>query len=72
VLIARAAMHGTTTFMVDPHEAANVSGTKGVDYILEQTKNSPAHVYVMMASCVPATSIDDSGEILTAKEMEPY
>ena len=72
VLIAKAAQHGTTTFMVDPHEAANVSGTDGIDYILEQTKNSPAHVYVMMASCVPATPIDDNGFTLTAKEMEPY
>ena len=72
VLIAEAAQHGTTTFMVDPHEAANVSGTDGIDYLLEQTKNSPAHVYVMMASCVPATSIDDNGFTLTAKEMEPY
>jgi adenine deaminase len=71
-LISQAALHGTTTFMVDPHEAANVSGTDGIDYILEQTKNSPAHVYVMMASCVPATPIDDNGFRLTAKEMAPY
>lgn len=71
-LISQAALHGTTTFMVDPHEAANVSGTAGIDYILEQTKDSPAHVYVMMASCVPATSIDDNGFTLTAKEMAPY
>jgi adenine deaminase len=71
-LISQAALHGTTTFMVDPHEAANVSGTDGIDYILEQTKNSPAHVYVMMASCVPATPIDDNGFKLTAKEMAPY
>ena len=72
VLISLAASHGTTTFMVDPHEAANVSGTKGVDYLLEQTKNSPAHVYIMMASCVPATAMEDSGAVLTAREMEPY
>ena len=72
VLIAQAAKHGTTTFIVDPHEAANVSGTDGIDYLLEQTKNSPAHVYVMIASCVPATSIDDSGAVLTAEEMKPY
>ena len=72
VLIAEAAQHGTTTFIVDPHEAANVSGTDGIDYLLEQTKNSPAHVYVMIASCVPATSIDDNGFTLTAKEMLPY
>lgn len=72
VLIAQAAMHGTTTFIVDPHEAANVSGRDGIDYILEQTKRSPAHVYVMIASCVPATSIDDNGFRLTAREMESY
>ena len=72
VLIAQAAMHGTTTFIVDPHEAANVSGRDGIDYILDQTKNSPAHVYVMVASCVPATEIDDNGFRLTAREMAEY
>ena len=72
VLIAQAAMHGTTTFIVDPHEAANVSGRDGIDYILDQTKHSPAHVYVMAASCVPATEVDDNGVRLTAREMEPY
>ena len=72
VLISQAAIHGTTTFIVDPHEAANVSGRDGIDYILDQTKHSPAHVYVMIASCVPATPIDDNGFRLTAREMEPY
>ena len=72
VLIAQAAMHGTTTFIVDPHEAANVSGRDGIDYILDQTKNSPAHVYVMIASCVPATPIDDNGFRITAWDMEYY
>jgi adenine deaminase len=72
VLIAQAALHGTTTFIVDPHEAANVSGRDGIDYILNQTKNSPAHVYVMIASCVPSTSLDDNGVRLTARDMEPY
>lgn len=32
----------TTTFIVDPHEAANVSGAAGIDYILDQTEKSPA------------------------------
>ncbi|MBR4576800.1 MAG: adenine deaminase [Clostridia bacterium] len=72
VLVAQAAMHGTTTFIVDPHEAANVSGRDGIDYILDQTRHSPAHVYVMAASCVPATPVDDNGFRLTAREMEPY
>ncbi len=72
VMIAEAAKHGTTTFIVDPHEAANVAGRDGIDYLLDQTKNSPAHVYVMIASCVPATPVDDNGVRLTAKDMECY
>ena len=72
VLISRAAMHGTTTFIVDPHEAANVSGPEGIRYILDQTEDSPAHVYVMMPSCVPATPIDDNGVIMDAQTIKPF
>lgn len=71
-LVTMAALHGTTTFIVDPHEAANVSGPAGIDYILDQTEDSPANVYVMMPSCVPATDLDDNGCILTAELMKPY
>ncbi|WP_230399717.1 adenine deaminase [Novisyntrophococcus fermenticellae] len=71
-LIAVASRCGTTTFIVDPHESANVSGIAGIDYILQQTADVPANVYVMMPSCVPATSIDDNGCELTAGQMEPY
>lgn len=71
-LIYEAAKCGTTTFIVDPHESANVSGLAGIDYILEQTNDVPANVYVMMPSCVPATKIDDNGCTITAKLMEPY
>ena len=72
VLISQAAQRGTTTFIVDPHEAANVSGCDGIDYLLDQTKNSPAHVYAMIASCVPSTEVDDNGCRLTARDMEKY
>lgn len=71
-LITTAALCGTTTFIVDPHEAANVSGTEGIDYILDQTEHSPANVFVMMPSCVPATEYDDNGCLLTAEKMAPY
>ncbi len=37
-LIRQAAQCGTTTFIVDPHESANVSQTNGIDYILEQDR----------------------------------
>lgn len=71
-LIRQAAQCGTTTFIVDPHESANVSGTAGIDYVLEQTEDVPANVYVMMPSCVPATHVDDNGCILTAGKMKTY
>lgn len=71
-LIRQAAQCGTTTFIVDPHESANVSGTDGIDYILEQTENMPANVFVMMPSCVPATSVDDNGCTLSAGKMKSY
>ncbi len=71
-LIATASGYGTTTFVVDPHEAANVSGADGIDYILDQTAGSKANVYVMMPSCVPATPLDDNGCTFTAEDMKAY
>lgn len=71
-LIRQAAKCGTTTFIVDPHESANVSGTDGIDYILDQTSDVPANVFVMMPSCVPATHVDDNGCTLSAGKMKAY
>lgn len=71
-LVRQAAQCGTTTFIVDPHESANVSGTDGIDYILDQTEDAPANVYVMMPSCVPATHVDNNGCLLTAGKMKSY
>jgi adenine deaminase len=71
-LVATAAAYGTTTFIVDPHEAANVSGADGIRYILEQTENSNANVFVMLPSCVPATNIDDNGCMFAANDMYPF
>lgn len=71
-LVTTAACSGTTTFIVDPHEAANVSGAAGIEYILNQTKKSPANVFVMMPSCVPATTIDDNGGVFSANDMQRF
>lgn len=71
-LIMLAAQCGTTTFIVDPHESANVAGCAGIDYILEQTEDVPANVYIMLPSCVPASDIDDNGAVLTAEDLSAY
>ena len=71
-LVEVAVGHGTTTYIVDPHEAANVSGAAGIQYILDETEDIPANVYVMMPSCVPALPIEDNGAVFDAGEMEKF
>ena len=71
-LILQAGLKGTTTFIVDPHEAANVSGKAGIDFILNETESSQANVYVMVPSCVPSGPFEDNGYSFNSKDMEAY
>ena len=71
-LIRQAGLKGTTTFLVDPHEAANVAGCDGIDYILRETEESLANVYVMVPSCVPSGPFEDNGYSLDSADMERY
>lgn len=71
-LVEVAVQHGTTTYLVDPHEAANVRGGEGIQYILDETEEVPANVYVMMPSCVPALPTEDNGASFGAEEMKPF
>lgn len=71
-LILQAGLKGTTTFIVDPHEAANVSGKAGIDFILNETESSQANVYVMVPSCVPSGPFEDNGYSFDSKDMEAY
>ena len=63
---------GTTAFVVDPHESANVRGAQGIDYILAQTENVPADVHVMMPSCVPAAPFERNGCAFDSEDMKAY
>lgn len=63
---------GTTTIIADPHEIANVKGKDGINYILEDSKDIPLDVYVMLPSCVPATPFENSGAILKAEDLKEF
>lgn len=63
---------GTTTVVADPHEIANVLGSKGLRYMLDATENLPLNVYIMLPSCVPATHLENSGAILTAEDLAEF
>ncbi|MEG0943662.1 MAG: adenine deaminase [Angelakisella sp.] len=64
--------HGTTAVVTDPHEIANVCGLDGIEYILQSTEQLTLDCFVMLPSCVPATSLDESGAHLTAEDLAPY
>ncbi len=63
--------HGTTTIVMDPHEIANVWGVEGVRFMAESAKGIPLNVFIMIPSCVPATSLETSGAELKADDIEP-
>ncbi len=71
-LVEQASLTGTTTFIVDPHEAANVAGKAGINFIIDATKDVSGNVYVMVPSCVPASPYDDNGATLLAADLADY
>lgn len=62
--------HGTTTVLADPHEIVNVAGFVGLDYMIEAAKQTALDIQYMMPSCVPATSMENSGAVILAADME--
>lgn len=64
--------HGVTTVITDPHEIANVTGTDGIQYMLDASENLPLDVYVMLPSCVPCTPFEHAGAKLDAASLEPF
>lgn len=71
-VVSYAALCGTTTFIADPHEAANVGGRDGLDYILRNTQNATGNVFIMLPSCVPATELEDNGYRMDGADLAPY
>ncbi len=56
-----AVAHGTIATISDPHEIANVMGLEGVNFMIENGKNTPFKFYFGAPSCVPATDYESSG-----------
>lgn len=65
-----AVVHGTTASISDPHEIANVCGTEGVEYMIENGNTVPFKFHFGVPSCVPATIFETAGASLDAKEVE--
>jgi adenine deaminase len=61
---------GTTTIVADPHELANVVGSKGVHWLLDAAEQVPLNVFVMAPSCVPASRFESPHGPLELADME--
>jgi len=62
-----AVLHGTVATISDPHEIANVLGTAGVYYMIENSKKVPLKFHFGAPSCVPATTFESAGAIINSE-----
>ena len=64
-----AVVHGTVGTISDPHEIANVLGVAGVNYMIENAKQSPLKFHFGAPSCVPATGFETAGAEINANDI---
>ncbi|TSI08359.1 adenine deaminase [Lysinibacillus sp. BW-2-10] len=64
--------HGITSVVTDPHEIVNVSGAKGMQFMLNDAKKAQMDIYFMLPSSVPSTSFEHAGAVMKAKDLAPF
>jgi adenine deaminase len=65
-----AVVHGTTCTVSDPHEIANVLGTDGIHFMIENGDRVPFKFNFGAPSCVPATPFETAGAVIGPEELE--
>lgn len=67
--IRAAVKHGSIGAVADPHEIANVLGTAGIEFMINNAKGIPFYTWFGLPSCVPSTEIETSGAKINAEEI---
>ena len=65
---AAIALNGTLHAVCDPHEIVNVMGESGLGWMLADARRSPAELHFSLPSCVPSTSFETSGAMISAED----
>lgn len=65
-----AVQHGTVATVSDPHEIANVLGLDGVRFMIENGQHAALKFFWGIPSCVPATTFETSGAVLSVHDMD--
>lgn len=61
--------HGTGAIVTDPHEIVNVAGLTGFNALIEASRDLPLAVYFTVPSCVPASSRETAGAVISAVDI---
>lgn len=61
-----AVVQGTVATVSDPHEIANVLGITGVEYMIQNGRQTPFKFFFGAPSCVPATTFETAGAVIDA------
>jgi adenine deaminase len=61
---------GTTAVVLDPHELANVLGTDGVHWLLDECEGLPLDFYFMASSSIPASKFESPRRPLLSGDLE--
>lgn len=64
--------NGVTTVIADPHEIANVSGTKGIQFMLDEASDVDLDIMYMLPSCVPSTNFENAGAVIMNDDLKPF
>ncbi len=65
-----AVCHGTVATVSDPHEIANVLGVKGVEFMINNGKQTPFNFNFGAPSCVPATNFETAGAVIDSQDIK--
>jgi len=65
-----ATVHGTVATVSDPHEIANVLGIAGIQWMVENSTETPFKFHFGAPSCVPATPFETAGASLGPDDIE--
>ncbi|RSK40234.1 adenine deaminase [Mangrovimonas spongiae] len=65
-----AVKHGTVATVSDPHEIANVLGIEGVEFMIENGKQTPFKFNFGAPSCVPATAFETAGAVIDSEDIK--
>src|ERR1700744_2824129 len=64
-----ATVHGTIATVSDPHEIANVNGMEGVQFMIDNGKQTNFKFFFGAPSCVPATTFESAGATLDSNDI---